>query len=383
MKIFLLFTICLAFFDIKSLYEKYDFYYNQSDFLYSAAVALKPIARLTLAATTHIEKDQVILKVPSSHIITTFDHFSISEYFSDQPLEMVAVALILSSQLENSTYLSSYFHQFPSDIESPAAWQIAELLEYLEKFLESPENIDAEIPFYEEYKNIGITIPGLKSMAYEKRNYAWAQSLARTHGIPITKKDWKILNQKTIEKGDEEVKGYAFVPMFELVNQALLPDIHYSENYPIEFTSGFFTLKASRSFETGQEVYMPLWKKNNYQLMMDSGLVIPHNINDRLKVVLPDNHRLYLSPLKISTELLDLFSSSRNPEAAYRQLVHKTISEFKHALRHQRRRVKILDERHLKATFHLCISEKVTAYHVLSRIDRQLLQSFTSKLRLI
>ena len=76
MKVFLFLVFgVLGFFDIKSLYEKYEFYYNHSQYLQNTIIGLKPIARLTVAATSFISKGEPILKVPANKIITTFDTF--------------------------------------------------------------------------------------------------------------------------------------------------------------------------------------------------------------------------------------------------------------------------------------------------------------------
>ena len=383
MKIFAvisLFYLCQGFFDVKSLYEKYEFYYNMSDFLHNTAVAVKPIARLTIGATSPISKNSIVLQVPASHIITSFDSFSTSPYVQGRSPELIAAALAISCKMENSTYSANFFHQFPCDIDAPATWLIDDLIVFITKFLEYPETIEASLPYYEEFKSIGVTVEGLKSLAYDKTNYAWAQAFVNTYGIPITRKDWKILHAKNVEEGDDKERGYAFVPLFELFNQVLVPDTHYSDKYPMEFRAGEFVLRANRDFEIGQEVYMPMKKRDNHQLLMDSGINIPHNSNDRLKVTGKDNSIYYLSPTHINNELLSSFTS--DPLIKYRQSVREAIVKFKHALRHQKRRLRILDERHIRHIFNLCISEKITAYHSLTLIDRAFLKSLTKKLHL-
>jgi hypothetical protein len=67
---------------------------------------------------------------------------------------------------------------------------------------------------------------------------------------------------------------------------------------------------------------------------------------------------------------------------SYRKGIKTEILRFKFALRHQRRRVKILEDRILKAIFNFSISEKWTAYKALALIDRKILKGFINSLKL-
>ena len=195
------------------------------------------------------------------------------------------------------------------------------------------------------------------------------------------------MHGKEYTKEDENIKGYAFIPMFELYNQHLLPDIYHSEeNYPLEFTKGSFILKADRNFELGQELYMPYKRKSNHQLLMDSGSTITNNIHDRLKITKKnsnENKTYLLSPVTINEDYLNSFSGSSNPLIKYRKGIQDKIINFKHALRHQRRRLKILEVKHIKLTFNISAAEKLCAYHALALIDRNILKSFVSSLHLL
>jgi hypothetical protein len=397
-----MYGICFGFFDLKSLYEKYEFYYELSNFLTDNIVVLRPVARLSAAAISSIAKGSVILKVPSSHIITTFDEFPLSNYFQNLNPDIIAPALLISLKMQNSSFVSQFIHQFPADYQGPSSWLDPDLMVYLSKFIEKPEKIDSSLPYFEDYKRITSKIKGLSQLWYDKKNFAWAEQLKRTHGIKITKGDWKVLKGEKLNKEDYDIKGYAFVPMFELYNQNLLPDIHYSEKYPLEFIPGYFVLRAGRDFKPGQEIYMPYEKKNNYQLFMDSGLNVAHSSLDKLMIThkkylepnqqgenaeesseLNFTREFYLSSRELSQEYLDLFSSDPKPLLKYRQGVRREILNFKFSLRHQRRRLKILDEMHIKLIFRLSISEKVASYHCLGIIDKELLRHLAKALKLI
>ena len=395
--LFLLAAIVFGFFDVKSLYEKYEYYYLHNSYMQNGIVGLKPIARLTPAATSAISKGQALLKVPASEIMTTFDDYPWAKYFSDQTPEMIASAMLISYKLDNSTSLSRslYIHQFSADIEPPGHWLEEDLKKWFEKYTEYSHLVRDKFPLYDKFKDIAMTIEDNKSLAYEVRTYAWAQAVTRTFGIDISKKDWKIMRGLPVDEDlDSLVIGYAFVPLFELFNQYLVPDrFHPQGKYPVEFGSDGFVLYAQRDFSTGDEIYVPYRSKSNHQLFEDYGTSIPFNRHSFMEITVPiysdlckntDNgctFRLY--PVEVDKNYLEYFKKEKDPLRKYRQGVKDAIGKFKFALRHQRRRVKILEDRNLKQVFHLSISEKWTAYKVLALVDRAILKFQLASLKLV
>lgn len=386
-------SVVLAFFDVKSLYDKYEYYQAHSSYLQHTMVGLKPIARLTPVATSSIGKGETLLAVPPSEIITTFDSYPWLQYYSDQSPEMIASAILISYKLDNSSSISrsTYIHQFPSDIEPPGHWLEDDLKVWLGKFIEYPHLVRTKFPFYDKFKDIAMSITDNKSLGYEIRTYAWAQAVLRTHGLDITKKDWKVLRGQKVEPNDEKVKGYAFVPLFELFNQYLVPDrFHPQGEYPISFSENGFSLYAQREFSLGEETYVPYRGKNNHELFEDYGITVPFNRHSFMEITIPvysdlckntDNGCVFrLGSLELCQNYLKYH---KNDLEKYRRGVKSAIGKFKFALRHQRRRVKILEDRNLKQTFHLSISEKWTAYKVLALVDRAILQAHMKTLKLV
>ena len=365
-------------------------------YLQNVVIGLKPIARLTPAAKTKIYKGDPLLKVPAGDIFTTFDDYPWEKYYSDQNAELKAAAMLISYKLDNSSSIarSNYTHQFPCDIEPPGHWLEDDLKIWLTKFVECPHLVRDKFPYYDKFKEIASSIEGVQSLAYEVRSYAWTQAITRTHGLEITKKDWKILRGLKVEENDEKIKGYAFVLLFELFNQYLIPDrFHPEPTYPVEFNKGEFILRAQRDYNIGEETYVPYKRKNNYKLLEDYGFTIPYNRHSFIEITVntysdhcknTDNGCVFqLNPVEFNKNYLAYFEKSKNPLFSYRQGVINTIKNYKFALRHQRRRVKILEDRNLKQIFHLSISEKWTAYKALSLVDREILKSQINSLKLV
>ena len=147
------------------------------------------------------------------------------------------------------------------------------------------------------------------------------------------------------------------------------------------------------TFRIGDEIYVPYRSKSNHQLFEDYGISIPFNRHSFMEITVPiysdlckntDNgctFRLY--PVEVEKNYLEYFKKEKDPLRKYRQGVKDAIGKFKFALRHQRRRVKILEDRNLKQVFHLSISEKWTAYKVLALVDRAILKSQLKSLKLV
>jgi hypothetical protein len=393
--IFLVFLVS-GFFEIKSLYEKYEFYRKHSKFMQNTVVGLKPIARLTPASTSHIKKGDPLLKVPGEYIVTTFDSYPWEKYFKNETRELIATALLVSHKLDNSSsvYLNDFFNQYSCEIEPPGYWLEDDLKIWLKKFIEYPNSVRTEFPLYERFKDIAAQIEGIRSLGYEVKTFAWAQAITRTHGIDITKKEWKILRGLPVEEKDSESIGYAFVPLFELYNQYLVPDrFHPESKYPVEYSKDLFTLYSQRDYKPKEEVYVPYRHKGNHELFEDYGVSIPFNTHSTMQINVSEPSSLcvskgsqctfYLLPTEISQAYLAHFKDSPNPLLSYRQGVKQGVNNFKFALRHQRRRVKILEDRNLRNIFRLSISEKWTAYKVLALIDRELLKYYIKLLKLV
>lgn len=389
-------AVALGFFDVKSLYEKYEYYYNRSSYLQNTIIALKPIARLTVAASSNIKKGSPLLEVPADDIITTFDDFPWKSQYQNESSTMIASAILISYKMDNSSSLSRslYINNFNSDIEPPGYWLEDELKVWLTKFVEFPNRVRTKFPEFDKYKEIAMKIEGLRSLAYEVKSYAWAQAFTLQHGIRITKKDWKTLRGINVENGDENIIGFAFVPLFELFNQYQTPDNnHIDGKYPVEFIKGKVILSAQKDFGYGEETLVPYLHKNNHELVEDFGFSIPFNRHEYIEITVPvyselckntDNGCTFrVGTVELNENLVKFYADKKNPLISYRQNVRSVIRRFKYTLRHQRRRVKILEDRHLKQIFHLSISEKWTAYKSLALVDRALLKSFTSSLKLV
>ena len=196
-----------------------------------------------------------------------------------------------------------------------------------------------------------------------------------------------------MESNDADIKGYAFVPFFELFNQYLTPDAFHPEgDYPIKFQNGEFLLLAQRDFNIGEETYVPYRRKSNYKLFEDFGITIPNNRHSFIQISVEENSSLckitdkgctfYFFPTEINEKYLEFLKKTENPLMSYRKGIKTEILRFKFALRHQRRRVKILEDRILKAIFNFSISEKWTAYKALALIDRKILKGFINSLKL-
>lgn len=392
---FLFLCTALGFFDIKSLYDKYEYYYNHSSTTPNTIVGLKPIARLTVAASRDISKGEPLLQVPDSQIFTTFDNFIWSNKFQNESADLIAAAMLVSYKMDNSSNLdlSLFVHQFNSDIEPPGYWLEDELKVWMRKFVEYPHRVRESFLGFDRFKDITSSIEGLRSLAYEVKTYAWAQAITKQHGIRISKKDWKVLRGLQVNEEDERIRGYAFVPLFELFNQYLVPDRFHPEGaYPVSFEKGWFTLRAHRDFKKAEETYVPYMRKDNHQLFEDYGTSIPFNRHETFEVTVntvsplcknSDNGcKFSLSPLALNENYLKFWADQSNPLLSYRNGVVKAIENFKFSLRHMRRRVKILEDRNLKQIFHLSISEKWTAYKSLALVERELLKKYLSSLKL-
>jgi hypothetical protein len=384
-----------AFFDVKSLYEKYEYYYNHSDTMPSTLVGLKPIARLTVAAFHDVSKGDVLLKVPEERIITTFDKYPWAHVFVNESAEIKAAALLISYKMDNTSNIDHtlFVHQFNSDIEPPGYWLEDDMKVWMRKFVEYPHRVREKAPGFERYKELAMTIEGLRSLGYEIKTYSWAQALTFQHGLKITRKDFKTLRGLPLEEEDEKIRGYAFVPLFELFNQYLIPDrFHPEDPYPASFDRGYFTLRAQRDFKKGEETYVPYQKKNNHRLFEDYGISIPFNRHEFCEITvnnvsnlckITDNGcKFQLNQQETNKNLLQYFDSHKNPLLSYRNTVKSAISDFKFSMRHMRRRVKILEDRLLKQIFHLSISEKWSAYKALALVERDLMKKLLTSLKL-
>lgn len=392
---FLVLCTAFGFFDIKSLYDKYEYYYNHSDTLPNTVIGLKPIARLTVAALRDISKGEVLLQVPESQIFTTFDDFPWRPKFQSESADLIAAAMLIYYKMDNSSNLdrSLFIHQFNSDIEPPGYWLEEEMKVWMRKFVEYPQRVRENFLGFDRYKEISSSIEGLRSLAYEVKTYAWAQALTKQHGLRINRKDWKVLRGLEVEPDDEKIRGFAFVPLFELFNQYLVPDRFHPEGaYPASFEKGWFSLKAQRDFKKAEETYVPYLRKDNHQLVEDFGTSIPFNRHESFEIVentvsnlcknTDNGCKFVLGSTAVNENYLKFWANETNPLLSYRNRVADAIEKFKFSLRHMRRRVKILEDRNLKQIFHLSVSEKWTAYKALALVERELLKKYLSSIKL-
>ena len=384
-----------AFFDVKSLYEKYEYYYNHSYTMPNTIVGLKPIARLTVAATQDIPKGEVLLKVSENKIITTFDDFPWSKIFMNESAEIKAAAMLIYYKMDNASNIDHtlFLHQFNSDIEPPGYWLEDDMKIWMKKFVEYPHRIRDKSPGFEKYKDLAMKIEGLRSLGYEIKTYAWAQALTFQHGLKINKKDYKVLRGLPVEDDDSRIRGYAFVPLFELFNQYLIPDrFHPEEPYPVSFEPGVFILRSQRDFKKGEEAYVPYQKKDNHKLFEDYGISIPFNRHEYFEIssnnvsslckITDNGCKFFLGQHEVNKNLVKYFEHEKNPLLSYRNTVVSAINDFKFSMRHMRRRVKILEDRLLKQIFHLSISEKWAAYKALALVERELMKKYMSSIKL-
>lgn len=383
----------LGFFDIKSLFEKYKYYDENSQFMTKSYVWLQPVARLVAVATEEIKKGDLVLNVPADKVMTTFDEFEWSKHFENQSPEFIGSGILVHFKTSlDPTDRKDFINQFNSDIDAPGTWYDTEAKEWLQKYSEYPHRLSINYTGYDEFSNLIVSIPGVRELAWEERSYTWARTALTTYGIPITKKDWKTMKGLTPVSGDEKIQGIALIPYLDLYNNYVKPDKFHLNQYPIEFAQGSVKLHAQRDYKSGQEVYIPYGKLGNHELLNQRGITIENNSHDFLEVkerpsslceMTERGCIFYLSTTEINKNYLAFHKDKVNPELAYRQGVKKEIKKLKHSLRSQRRRLSILEDRFLKLTFQLGITEKLAAYKALALADRQILSKELKFLNLI
>jgi len=344
-------------------------------------------------ATEEIKKGDIVLSVPASKVVTTFDDFEWSEHFKNKSPEFIGCAILIHYKTSLiASEPKDYINQFPSDIDAPGTWYDTEGKEWLMKYSEYPHKLRTNYTGFDEFSNIVVAIPGVRELAWEERSYNWALTVLSSYGLPITKKEWKILKGLTPSDGDEKIKGIALIPFLEIYNNYVKPDSFHPEKYPLEFTNGAVKLYSQRDYKTGEEVYIPYDKKGSHDLLCDRGFTIEMNSHDLFEVkerpsslctMTERGCIFYLPTTEVNQKYLEFNKDKANPELAYRQGIKREIKNLKHSIRSQRRRLRILEDRFLKLTFQLGITEKWAAYKALALADRQLLMKELKSLTLI
>jgi len=394
------FRVSLGFYDIWSLYEKYQFYLGKEGYLKGVGIGVQPIARFTAVAERIISPGDLVLYVPAEEILTTFDTSEWEEHFKNESSELRGAANLISHKLSlQESKWKDIANLYPSEINTVPSWTDDVANYWLQSFVEHRERLCSNHTNREYFQEIVRNIPDVKELAYERHPFDWSMSVLSKYGIEINKKQWKELRGYHVEKGDELVKGIALVPLFELFNQYLEPDVYHAEPYPMQFSKEGFSLFAQREYKPLQQVYIPYGQKNSHQLLCDSAEVIYHNSHDFLVVKETQASELCedtssglctfsIYPLakeatthydKLNPKYLAYLKTHKNPLLAYRKGIKKSMNSFDHSLRELRRRLGILDEVLLKLVYQLSVTERVNAYSVLKNIDLALLESFQSK----
>lgn len=301
-------------------------------------------------------------------------------------MEMRTIAMLAHYKLSpDASEIKDLVDNYNHDLDTPSLWNNEEL-EVLRGYLTYHKRISLKDSQFEKYKNVSATIPDARALMHEEATYFWCKNAIATFAVSISRAQWGEIRGEVPEESNPSDSGYAFIPLFDLLNQYLSPDNLHPAPYPIEMSRDYIKVYAHRDFPLNSEVYMPYGWVDNYILLSTRGQVFLYNSKDTIEVheQCPSGHCVFfLGNRQLNSEYLEFLSGMEDPELAYRQGVMRTLNGFIHDLRSYRRRVKILQDWNYKQVFRLGIAEKWTAYKALALIERVLLKKYASILHLL